>query len=767
VRTDEFYFVEDTFMGRTALLDAFAQSDLDMQGHHIINCPDLTGGGGGMPNNFPPVAHEWINQYNSGNGNFGASRPLTTDLGDWPNPVGNVGRVLTVLGATGTDPDVSATYGWVTPAISVGIVNVRLTGLSSGNAVGDGVHDDTLAIQGAINTVASAGYTLYFPAGHYRVTAKLTVPAGAKFTMLGDSPWTSLIIMDLLVTPAGAILDLSGSSGVLVSRMGFDGILNTAATGQVVPQRHGILAIGANAVIIDTCVIAYCSGYGIIIEQSFEARVQDTFVGVMGVGGIILVFCPQSLVRGNVVSDAMEGGIWVLNSPSCTIASNQIYSCAANTAGLYAIDSDNSAITGNVVQQCAVGALIGVSSTRAQGSSWDQNVSYGYAFVGNTISRNYFGGVNVFNAHGFKITGNVITDNGAGASDGTTGYTIEPGMMVLGTPSNGAGYQLGDVVTLDPANGVSTRVAKAVVTGIGNGGTILPEGLTVIDYGAYTTFPTNPVLLTGGHATTAAKCYFTDSRIANGGSGYMVGQVLFHAAPIYPTAHGAYNPVRVMVNAVGAGGAVTSYVVLDGGGYTDTSFGTLPMSQDAFAPMDGPIDVVPGLLSDPSVSTGAGPLAGMDRADLPPTGSGFVIAPCWGRRYSVLNSPAGAGATYNLETYHWINSGVVSGNIISRCRTGNGYLNLGTVNPSPGWTTVPGSDRAGYIVFTGNSMVGNATPFSGGFAVPGGHVTRDSYYNVAATPTGTGKSSIFDAEVYDFSSPTRVLIGNAALNMIE
>jgi hypothetical protein len=38
---EEFYFVEETFMGRTALLDAFAQSDLDMQGFRILNAGNL------------------------------------------------------------------------------------------------------------------------------------------------------------------------------------------------------------------------------------------------------------------------------------------------------------------------------------------------------------------------------------------------------------------------------------------------------------------------------------------------------------------------------------------------------------------------------------------------------------------------------------------------------------------------------------------------------------------------------------------------------
>lgn len=54
-------------------------------------------------------------------------------------------------------------------------------------AVGDGVTDDTAAIQAAINAVAARTYggTVYFPAGQYAVTTTLTVPA--KVSLLGEA----------------------------------------------------------------------------------------------------------------------------------------------------------------------------------------------------------------------------------------------------------------------------------------------------------------------------------------------------------------------------------------------------------------------------------------------------------------------------------------------------------------------------------------------------------------------------------------------------
>jgi hypothetical protein len=54
-------------------------------------------------------------------------------------------------------------------------------------AAGDGVTDDTAAIQAALDS----GKRIYFPAGTYKVTASLTVPSGA--TLVGESKLRSTI----------------------------------------------------------------------------------------------------------------------------------------------------------------------------------------------------------------------------------------------------------------------------------------------------------------------------------------------------------------------------------------------------------------------------------------------------------------------------------------------------------------------------------------------------------------------------------------------
>jgi len=73
-----------------------------------------------------------------------------------------------------------------------GIVNVKDYG-----AKGDGVTDDTVAIQNAIAVVPAAGGIVFFPAGTYRVTSTLTINRKRALTLVGSGRGE---------TAAGAIL---------------------------------------------------------------------------------------------------------------------------------------------------------------------------------------------------------------------------------------------------------------------------------------------------------------------------------------------------------------------------------------------------------------------------------------------------------------------------------------------------------------------------------------------------------------------------------
>ena len=124
-------------MNKTPIKSGILQSDLDVAGFNLLN---YTPGGGGTAHGIPAG--------------------------------GTAGQSLTKIDAT----DYNAQWSTVTggsgsnPLITVNVKS------SPYNAVGDGVADDTVAIQNAINAVCAAGGgTVFFPRGWYLVNGAFDV----------------------------------------------------------------------------------------------------------------------------------------------------------------------------------------------------------------------------------------------------------------------------------------------------------------------------------------------------------------------------------------------------------------------------------------------------------------------------------------------------------------------------------------------------------------------------------------------------------------
>jgi hypothetical protein len=109
----------------------------------------------------------------------------------------------TAFTATGTSGQLlqsgaTASPTWITPSnlsvIATGSTTTRtlanrfsdIINVKDFGAVGDGVADDTAAIQSAINQAQIKGSSLYLPAGIYRTTATINITAGVD--IFGDSP---------------------------------------------------------------------------------------------------------------------------------------------------------------------------------------------------------------------------------------------------------------------------------------------------------------------------------------------------------------------------------------------------------------------------------------------------------------------------------------------------------------------------------------------------------------------------------------------------
>jgi hypothetical protein len=93
-------------------------------------------------------------------------------------------------------------------------------------AAGDGISDDTAAIQKALNALGSTNPTLYFPAGTYRITQTLTLAGQIYVNIIGQDPANTTILW--AGAAGGTMLYLNGIAYSRFDRLSFNGQGNAA-----------------------------------------------------------------------------------------------------------------------------------------------------------------------------------------------------------------------------------------------------------------------------------------------------------------------------------------------------------------------------------------------------------------------------------------------------------------------------------------------------------------------------------------------------------
>ncbi len=144
-------------------------------------------------------------------------------------------------------------------------------------AKGDGVTDDTLAIQAAINAlspvdaVGAAGWALYFSPGRYRITSSLTMTGRASVKIFGEGVDSAILNQAPASNPT---FNLNGKQFFLIENLAILGSAtfpNDAISGPstgfgrfnnlfLCPNGNGIHLSDANTIAIDNCQY-WPSGY--------------------------------------------------------------------------------------------------------------------------------------------------------------------------------------------------------------------------------------------------------------------------------------------------------------------------------------------------------------------------------------------------------------------------------------------------------------------------------------------------------------------------
>ena len=179
---------------------------------------------------------------------------------------------------------------WLRPASDT--YNVREFG-----AVGDGSHDDTDAIQEAINCVSVAGIgAVVFPAGKYKIVSELTLPSNpaCNISMLGQGPNVSIIYQTGL--GENAINFNFANSGVTqpyrltVKDLGFEA---SVAAGRAIMVSYGDPAATSShynegLLVNNVCIRSDSPGaynHGIDIESGWNVNISNSTISGSAFGG--------------------------------------------------------------------------------------------------------------------------------------------------------------------------------------------------------------------------------------------------------------------------------------------------------------------------------------------------------------------------------------------------------------------------------------------------------------------------------------------------
>lgn len=367
-------------------------------------------------------------------------------------------------------------------AVSIVEINAQMYG-----AVGNGIHDDTTAIQSALTYLSGAGGgRLVFPQGTYLITAGLTVGTN-----------TTLALSNSTIKRTGAQVSISATSktGVSVENGTLDnvGVSFTSCTDSL--ARNLLMKNNSGtSIAVTSCTSGLIQGCSISATQN-TARI------------IVLSGSSDWRVISNRIKNAtqfngttanLNNGIEFLGSTKCSAIGNQVI----NVGGQGIIADYNS--TGPV----AVKQIV-IADNYCEGCAQEGITVFGGSSIlaeqvtisGNVCKDNQNDAIEVWQAKKVTLTGNYL-DNGGIGTDGSFGlinvYQSDSvnvvGNTVLNAQWSGIGFTTSCSHCLCEGNQIktwdTTQPAGQQIGGvnISNGSFVVVAGNTFdCDYAAYNT----------------------------------------------------------------------------------------------------------------------------------------------------------------------------------------------------------------------------------------------------------------------------------------
>lgn len=466
------------------------------------------------------LADGTINLVAATSSTIGGVRPDNTTLS------ANGAGVISVANLGLTDAQISTTAAidatkllFVQAGTGASNRNVRgknrdLVSVKDYGAVGDGVADDTTAVQNAINYINTlGGGTVVFPNGIYACQT-LTVYSYTTLLGLGGTIKT-------FGSPDRQIRLTANSLNISILNLKFD----SPGLNQGGQPEAGVIKDNGNAT---SFRLQNCSFYNIPtnLGQRMTALQLDAISSIVAYnyvdqcGGDCLNFnsIGYNEVIGNVIASGGDGGIAFNNGARGSIVGNSVRKCSlgvgAGPTGTTANTFTSFVVANNEFDACDFGVQMG----------W-----YGFAgregpinvkIVGNTITRcksagiGYFGNGTVTNNKYIQISGNVIANMGTADWDGTTNPAADGIILDYGQMSNITGNIIHDV----PDDGIrcvvsdKTVISSNLISDVGNG--------IVIASGQDYTITGNRVVFSAGNGIIGRSgCNITGNSISDVATG--------------------------------------------------------------------------------------------------------------------------------------------------------------------------------------------------------------------------------------------------------
>lgn len=311
-----------------------------------------------------------------------------------------VNGTLTVTGATTLDVAPTIPGG---SAVALGWVNAKAYG-----ALGNGTHDDTTAIQAAINALGANGGVVYLPAttnGYLLNSAALTC-SNPGTVLRGDGSENTKLLIGASFTGTSAVIVNAYNCQVI--DLSIDGVSSTTTTN---PAANGIEVSGQRRTKVIGCTFYYINGWAI------EAK-STTTNGSSNCLGTMISKCFMQSCAGGIHFQGNTTQAWAFNSQ---ISDVQMYGTGVTTgpsANLDCIkieDAWDSLLCNNIAWMGAGSgaslhikgfcAATFVTNLDALGTSAGPTVLIEDSTNGSSQNTQIFGGVIQQGAPGVMVTG--------------------------------------------------------------------------------------------------------------------------------------------------------------------------------------------------------------------------------------------------------------------------------------------------------------------------------------------------------------------------